>query len=216
MKILLVAATEMEIRPLLEKLATPGLSAPLQLGNVELRFLVTGVGMVATALSLGKHLSREIDFALNIGLAGSFHTGIELGEVVEVGEDRFSELGAEDGDAFIPASGLGLRIEDAFVNPVYSYNKVLSALPRVSGITVNTVHGNEQSIETVMNRFHPYVESMEGAAFLMACQSLKIPCAQVRAISNYVERRNKERWNIPLALSRLNIKTLEILNAFEK
>jgi futalosine hydrolase len=52
---------------------------------------------------------------------------------------------------------------------------------------------------------------MEGAAFLFACLSEKIPCAQIRSISNYIEKRDKSRWNVKLALDNLNKSLMEII-----
>jgi futalosine hydrolase len=92
---------------------------------------------------------------------------------------------------------------------------VLDEIPKVCGITVNTAHGYEPSIEKVLNKFHPNTESMEGAAFMFVCENEKIPYAQIRAVSNYMERRNKTAWDITLAFENLNIKVLEILNAFD-
>jgi futalosine hydrolase len=57
------------------------------------------------------------------------------------------------------------------------------------------------------------VESMEGAAFMFACEIEDIPYVQIRAISNYVEKRNKEGWNIPLAIENLNRKIMEIIDS---
>jgi futalosine hydrolase len=73
----------------------------------------------------------------------------------------------------------------------------------VKGITVNTVHGNSASIKKVKKKFNPDIESMEGAAFFFACQNEKIPCLQIRAISNYVEKRNKKKWKMKLAVKNL-------------
>jgi futalosine hydrolase len=81
----------------------------------------------------------------------------------------------------------------------------------VKGITVNTVHGNLSSIKNAVKKFRPDIESMEGGAFLFVCKNEGIPCAQVRAISNFVEPRNKKNWNIPLAVENLNRKMIEIL-----
>ena len=73
------------------------------------------------------------------------------------------------------------------------------------------VHRNEKSIELVTSNLHPDIESMEGAAFFYVCMMEKIPCVQLRAISNYVERRNKNNWNIPLSLKNLTATTFEFL-----
>jgi futalosine hydrolase len=80
----------------------------------------------------------------------------------------------------------------------------LGRLPVVSGITVNTVHGSERSIAAVVARCAPQVESMEGAAFMCACQMHGLPFAQVRAVSNMVERRNRRAWKLMEAITNLN------------
>ena len=89
----------------------------------------------------------------------------------------------------------------------------LQRLPRVSGITVNTVHGREASIADVTRRFAPQVESMEGAAFMYACAIGGVPYAQVRAVSNVVERRNRAAWQIGPAVAALSAAALEILES---
>ncbi len=161
--------------------------------------LVGGIGMVSTALSVAKELTlKHYDLVINIGTAGSFTPSLKIGDVVEVTEDFLSELGAEDGHRFLSPEDMGLSIQ----NTVSMESR--TTLPNVSGITVNTVHGNELSIVKVVHRLQPQVESMEGAACMLACLDAKVPCVQMRAISNYVEKRNKSNWNIPLAIRQLN------------
>nr|MBA3901986.1 futalosine hydrolase [Bacteroidota bacterium] len=87
----------------------------------------------------------------------------------------------------------------------------LDKLSKVKGISVNQVHGEEKAIEKVVQRLNPDTESMEGAAFFYACFSEGLPCVQIRAISNYVEKRNRENWDIPLAVKNLNEVGLGIL-----
>ena len=78
-------------------------------------------------------------------------------------------------------------------------------LPKHEAITVNKVHGNEKTIQKVLIKYpNVKVESMEGAAVFYACEQEGMPCAQIRAISNYVERRNKASWQIDLAFKNLN------------
>ena len=84
-------------------------------------------------------------------------------------------------------------------------------LQKVKGITVNTVHGNEESIAEIVNRLNPDVESMEGAAFFKVCKEFAVPCIQIRAISNNVEKRNKANWNMSLAIGNLNNQVARII-----
>ena len=218
MNILIVSATRNEIEPLISELSDfreeRSNLYQASFNSISIDVLITGIGMVATSFYLGKHLHNKYDLAINLGIAGSFNRNIEMGSVVNIYSDRFSELGAEDGNSFLSLEEMNLQGESEIVNELTTNNPIIDALPKVTGITVNTVHGNEQSIETVINRFHPYTESMEGAAFLFACKAANQPCVQIRAISNYVEKRNRNNWNIPLAIANLNKKAIEILSAF--
>lgn len=40
----------------------------------------------------------------------------------------------------------------------------------------------------------------------------KIPCAQIRSVSNVIEKRNREGWNMALAIKNLNEKAVEIVS----
>lgn len=218
MKILIVAATKFEIETLLNQMENiQHLNEKLSSGThkkLEIDFLITGVGMVATAYYCGKVINDSYDLALNIGVCGSFNSNLEIGAVVNIVQDHFSELGAEEDEKILSIKEMGLEGKIELFNETIIKNKVLDEIPKVCGITVNTVHGNEKSIEKVFNKFHPNTESMEGAAFMFVCENEGIPYAQIRAVSNFVEKRNKNNWNIPLAIENVNKKVLEILNEF--
>lgn len=216
MKILIVSATKSEVEPLLNKMeATNRIGGQLTsctYKTLELDFLVTGVGMVPTTFYTAKVLNDTYDAAINVGVCGSFNKNLEIGSVVNIYEDCFSELGAEDGDNFLPLDELGLKGVTKINNSEHVIrNSALDVLPKVNGITVNTTHGNEKAIEKVFDKFHPFVESMEGAAFMFVCENENIPYVQIRSVSNFVEKRNKDNWNIPLAIENVNVKVLEIL-----
>jgi futalosine hydrolase len=137
---------------------------------------------------------------LNCGLAGSFDRSIAIGEVVYISQDIFSELGAEDDEQFLSLATMGLTGEDSVQAKAMEQFPTLNKFRNVRGITVNTIHGNEASIQRIIDRLNPEVETMEGAAFYFVCEKENIPAIQLRAVSNYIEKRNKENWNIQLAL----------------
>lgn len=199
MKLLIVSATPKEIEPII-----------FQNQKKEFDVLVTGVGMVATTYYLTKKLSsKKFDLALNLGIAGSFDKKIQLGEIVNITKDIFSEIGAEDNQKFIPLGELNIQkgLPEPFKNKVINkttiFNNHFSSIKKVTGITVNKVLGNTSSIEAVKQIFNPQTESMEGAAFLYTCIKENTPCYQIRSISNYVEQRNKELWKTEKAIKNL-------------
>ena len=188
--------------------------------DFDIDVLVTGIGMVATAFYLGKTLqSYQYDIAINVGIAGCFNKNIGLGEVFNIISDSFSELGAENGEYFLSLVDLKLIEENSFpfnnlelINDSTFKSEIVNQLIKVKGITVNTIHGNEENIEKIKIRFNPVTESMEGAAFMYACILQNIKYIQIRSVSNYVEKRNKESWNIPLAINNLNKLLIKILD----
>lgn len=203
MKLLIVAATEAEIAT---TLAHFNLTTNNFIEAEKFDILITGVGMVATAFALGQQLSNKYSLVLNVGIAGSFNRDIAPGELVNITQDIFAELGAEDHENFItlPQLGFGENIFSSTTNTDLS-------LRAVKGITVNKVHGNAQSIEKTVALYQPQTESMEGAAVFYACNQFNIPALQVRSISNYVEPRNRENWQIGLAVKNLNDWLIEFL-----
>ncbi len=200
MKTLLVAATQFEIKDLITHFSL----RPADFIEAKtFDILITGVGMTATAFSLGRFLNpSKYSLVLNLGIAGSFNSEFSAGTVVQVCTDTFAELGAEDKERFIPIENLGFGAS--------SYTAIAPAgplsppLPIAKGVTVNKVHGHQPSIDAVRARLAPDVESMEGAAVIYACNQLQVPCIQVRSISNQVEPRNRDNWAIGLAIEKLN------------
>jgi futalosine hydrolase len=237
MRILVVAATEAEAASLRPEAGSRGQESRIQsrgsgagdqdkkseLGDsrsktLDFELLITGVGMVATAFALGRHLAaNHYDLVINLGIAGSFDRNIALGEVLEVTEDTFAELGAEDDKNFLSIEKLGFGDGTFYPSAKRSdlYNGFNTfKLKTVTAITVNTVHGNEASIKKVAERLNPQLESMEGAAFFYACNKMNVPCLQIRAVSNYVEKRNRDNWNIALAIKNLNTFAIELLKLY--
>jgi len=234
MRILIVAATEAEIPDLIYDLRPDNYRGTIydfqretrlpirpdiksENENLKCDILITGVGMVATALALGRHLANNTyDLAINLGIAGSFDRNIELGEVVEIIEDTFAELGAEDDEEFLPIDqlgfGKGTYYPEASIAGLGALSSALD-IKQATAITVNTVHGNEDSIKKVVERLNPQLESMEGAAFFYACQQFNVQSVQIRAVSNYVEKRNRDNWKIGLAIKNLNTFAVELLRA---
>ncbi len=161
--------------------------------------------MLNTAIVLTKKLLEEkYDLVINFGIAGSFKRSIKIGDVVEVIEENISEIGYEDKNEFLEFTDFSLKT--VFRNNSYT------DMRKVKSITVNTVHGNEKSIENIVRRLNPDIENMEGAAVFKVCEEFNVPCIQVRAISNYVEKRNKESWNMPLAIQNLNVELEKIIS----
>ncbi|MDF2479620.1 MAG: futalosine hydrolase [Sphingobacterium sp.] len=204
MKILIVSATQFEIQPFLEIAAN--------YPNCDT--VITGVGMVATAFELGRVLHEsKYDLLINIGIAGCFDRNMKIGEVVQVISESFVELGAEDDQQFIPIEQLGYGKSKFTSSLLQGQNIQLPFVAQGHGITVNKVHGNADSIAKIKQRSpNSCIESMEGAAVFFAADKMDLPVIELRGISNYVEKRNRATWNIPLAIMNSNKALVEALD----
>ncbi len=211
---LLVAATQAEIAPLLHYLQSQWICHSGNHYNhngVNLQVCIGGVGMLQMSYSLSKALQgQHFDMALMAGIAGSFDVHLPLASLVQVGTEYMGDLGAEDHDKFLDVFELGLGNKNEFpfkdgglVAPGLP-RKELVALPWLNGITVNTVSGSNHTIQKRAQHFKCSIESMEGAAFHYTCLMEHLPFAHVRSISNYVEPRDKSKWKIKEAIIALN------------
>ncbi len=217
MNVLLTAATYLELKPLCHQWqidqAQTGKIYTVEQGNLKADLLFTGVGAPAVVFQLTRHLLQtRYDLVLQAGIAGTFNQSIAPGSVLEITEDQFADLGAEDGAAFLDI--FSMQLADPAAQP-FTNGKLIplsppphfpeTLLPKASGITINTTTGSDATAAFRTAHFKADTESMEGAACFYVCNQLLQPALQVRSISNYVEKRNKANWNIPLAVEQLNI-----------
>ncbi len=197
--ILIVSATRPETDWLRSRYREEGL------GNIQVSFLITGVGMINSALQLGGYLANhQPDLAIQIGIAGSFSEEYPVGSVVEVSEESVPELGAESPEGFLDMEELGFPMletaEGRYYNTVPNGSRYLNHLPWVPGITVNRVSGTSETIQAIISDWNPGIETMEGAAFFLAMKQTGIPFMEIRGISNRVEPRDRSTWKIGEAI----------------
>jgi len=219
MRILIIAATELElsdIRPHLSRIPK----------NVSLNYKVTNIGCLQTCYHLFDSLIKnKYHFVLQIGIAGSLDENIPIGSICQVISEQLGDLGSEDANgALIDALELGLmnNTDFPFTNGtiVNEFTLPIKELYPVAGCTVNKTSGNTQNINRFKRKYPDcQIENMEGAAIFYVCKNMNIPFMEIRSISNMVEERNKDNWNIKLALSVLedNIEqiVLEILKHYQ-
>jgi len=222
MKILIVAATWMEVRLLADELEFQEENTnnikKYRYKNTEVDILISGIGTTFITFHLTNALmNQKYGLVINMGIAGSFTRDLKIGQVVNVISEEFADLGIEDNKEFLTLFDSGYLEADEFPfeNGVLknSTNGTISSLKPVRGITTNKSNGRESSIHELSVKFNGHIESMEGAAVFYVCKWMGVPFLEIRAVSNYVEPRDVSRWNIPLALENLST---QVLNVFEK
>jgi len=179
--------------------------------RLKLQFHQSGIGMLAAGFALTKMaIEDKPDLIIQVGIAGTFDTGMALGTVVIINEETIGDLGVEEDGKWKDL--FDLKLEKSSYHPfekrklpnqwLKKYN--LLALPEVSSITVNEISTNHERIQKLIKKYNPVIESMEGAALHYVARESNIPFVQIRAISNYIGERDKSKWEMKSAIDNLN------------
>ncbi len=209
--ILLVYASMPETLGLLDLSKHQPIDTDLFKINDGIHVLISGIGIPETTFKLTQILSKHnYQFIYNIGLAGSFDSSLELGQIVVVQNDTFGDLGLATTNRFYTLSDLKLQkeeeskpLQEAF--GMFAPNfELLKSFPKVSAVTVNSLLTNENQILLRKERFGAQIETMEGAAVFYVCKKMNLPVSQIRIISNQVGERDKTKWLLKPAILKLN------------
>ncbi|RYF85725.1 MAG: futalosine hydrolase [Chitinophagaceae bacterium] len=212
MKILLCAATEMEISPTIQYLSRQN--------QKIVEVVVTGVGLMTSTYAITKAISlHQPDYLLQAGIAGTLHPAQKLGEVVAIRSEVIGDMGVLENNQF--RSLFDLKLISSNLQPwtdgklVNEDAKLLEVgLPLCDSVTVNEISTDEQTIRYYRDELKAQVESMEGAAFHYIALLERIPFLQLRSISNYIGERDKSKWDIKGAIANLNHELQRILTNY--
>ncbi len=230
-KIVILAATPMEIAPFLErarilqKTRSPVGRAIIHLSVAEQQatVVITGPGMVNTAQALtGAMETFKPSLVIQTGIAGVFApAGLEPGDVGVADSETYVHTGVE---APLSAHGIApLPFDLVDGHPEsrqgrFPVNQGLAShglkilkqgfsgepltIAKAGFITVSTVTASDATAQRLFSTFHPGMEAMEGAASAQVAALYKTDFMEIRAGSNRVGNRDKQLWQIPLAAHR--------------
>ena len=206
MNILVVSATTQEVQPFLNS-------------NPAADILISGVGATQTSFAIQQRLWKvKYDLVVQAGVAGTFNFEIaEIGNVVSVDRDVFADEGVWEPTGFISKFEMGLADKNEFpYTDGWLVNNASNKIPgtnkftQVHGITVNAIHSNPAFNHLMRTKYNAVTETMEGAALHYVCLQMNIPFLQIRAISNIVGERDKQQWDLPLAINNLNNELIQL------
>jgi futalosine hydrolase len=194
--LLLVSATKNELEPL------QAVSRDL---DEHLRFLISGVGPVETALKLSEYLAsdeqKKLSAVINIGLAGAYPDGgAELLDICLAENELFGDIGINISEkiepldsSFAPPAEFAL---DHQLLTVAGRSLERAEIKYRSGnfVTVSSTSGTVARGKYLQDKFKAICENMEGAAVARVCQNFALPCLEIRCVSNMVINRSDQRW----------------------
>lgn len=179
--------------------------------------VLLGTGKAAAAAALGRVLvERAPTQVVVFGVAGAYPgSGLSVGDVCLVGEDRLADDGVLDERGFRDLAAMELGDPGPFRADVEATTQVagLLGVPIVGGATVSTCSATDTASAELAARTGADVETMEGAAIGLACAAASVPWVQLRAISNMTGNRESAGWDFERAIDRLHSAVRAILTA---
>ena len=181
--------------------------------------MLTGIGITSACYRTTKKIveasaeGNPYSLAINIGIAGSYDLeAFPIGSTALVEKEFFGDLG------FMTASGFHTLFDsktlDANLFPFKDgalemlplpefFDNISKSYKRATGITVQTITGEEKTIKRIVEKYSPQIETMEGAGFFYVCLNEDVKFMEIRSVSNRVGEEDTSRWDTPKALDAL-------------
>lgn len=194
-----------------------------RVGGEEVLLVATGIGAVNTSHALTCVLqARRPAWVLQIGVGGAYpQSGLGVGDLALACEENYGDLGVRTEEGWQGGEVIGIPVLDG---DVVRYNnfpldgawvqQAAAILPdaRVGPfVTVQECSGTDALGLERGERFGALCENMEGAAAAHLCALYGVPFVEVRVMSNIVEKRDREQWDLPLAVERAQAAALQLL-----
>jgi len=199
------------------------------LSGKEVVYSVSGIGKTNAshaATLLIRDYSPAI--IINFGVGGAYPSaGLKVGDIAVATKEIYADEGVLVKEGFSNMQVTGIPIfkrgnekyfnefpldKAFFKKAVKSFGSSHPPIPPLvrggeggvkfkSGafVTVSACTGTIKRALELEKRFKAICENMEGASIAHLCCLYKIPCIEIRGISNIVEDRDTEKWNIRLA-----------------
>ena len=215
------------------------------LDDIPFDCMISGPGVFNTAHALTVYLEHtRPGLILDTGIAGafaSFGSGKDdVGGVTGSGPIGIGDIGIATREQYIhtvagchtPAAGLpfdlienqpltrqGIYPSDSGLLDLYHgifTRELAGPIARGDFITVSSITASPGHAQKIYTRFFPVMEAMEGAAAFHVAALYDVPLIEIRAASNFVGERDKDKWDFPLACERVRqICEIVIANGFK-
>lgn len=187
------------------------------LGNLRIVVCAGGVGKInaaaATAVMIERHRPQLV---INTGCAGAYlGSGLSVGNLVVASEETLADEGVIVSEGWRDLRYMSLPSLDLGGHPCFNTiplskhasEKAMQLadfygvfLMRGRFATVSTCSGTSQRGDQLSTLWNAIAENMEGAAVAQVCRRYGLDCLEIRGISNLVEERDMEKWEIRLAV----------------
>ena len=241
--IIVSAAIEEELSKLVDRIESPVLSIVggrrITRGHIEgkpVRALITGPGTVNTVQSLTAAIENvSPSLIIQTGCAGAFRkSGLNIGDIGIATEEIDIQLGIEAGNGSLPLNELpfsiiksnNVDIKNRYLLDIELVNQASETLAKVfeeksvqvvkgSFVTVSTITATDSRAKDIYKHYSPCMEGMEGAGAAHLAIHYDIPFLEIRSASNFVGKRDRNSWNLPLAFEMGALAVLNLIRNLE-
>ena len=198
------------------------------LAGASVRLVETGIGAVNTAHALTSVLEfQRPQLVMQIGVGGAYvDSGLGVGDLAIASEEVYGDVGVRTVEGWQPATTIGIPLlsqGDDYFNHYPLDNGAVNRAVRIlqdcgrriqpgTFLTVQECSGSTKLGKERCARFGAICENMEGAAAAHISQLYGLRFLELRGISNLVEDRRTEDWNLPLAAANVQQAGMELLN----
>ena len=192
--------------------------------GVDVLIVVGGYDKANAAHSLtGLFETGRPPLVVQTGIAGAYPgTRLSTLDLVLADEEAYADTGSSTPGGWVSSEGFGLPLAAVDGRQFFNCFPIDSGLvaaardslegaewpdptPRLAVgrcLTLSQVTGTAETARALADRWGALAESMEGAAAAQVCALHRVPFLEIRAISNTVGDRRRDRWDVPGAAAR--------------
>jgi len=206
------------------------------LAGRDVLLCVGGMGKVNAAHAAALMISEfSPDALLIFGVGGAYpSSGAAVGDIALAQVEIAGDEGVLTHDGFKDMEYIGIPLLKTSTSVIFTtypasehlLKRALHSLGCTSGsgmtgihsgtfVTLSTCTGTTSRARDLEDRYHGLCENMEGAAAAQVAGLHEIPWLEVRGISNLVEDRDTQKWDIPKAAEAGQRAILRILGGWE-
>jgi futalosine hydrolase len=240
---IVLAAVEEELSKLIGRIESPVFSIVggrrIIHGYIEekpVRVLITGPGTINAVQSLTAAIENvRPSLIIQTGGAGTFReSGLNIGDIGIATEEIDIQLGIESGNDSLPLNELPfsiiksshMDIKNRYPFDIKLVNQASDTLVNVfegkrvqvvkgSFVTVSTITATDSRAKDIYKHYSPCMEGMEGAGAAHLAIHYDIPFLEIRSASNFVGKRDRSSWNLPLAFERSAMAVFNLIRHIE-
>ena len=195
---------------------TPTLFYSVKKLDMQIELVITGNTMMDVSFQLGRILQiKKFHLVLQLGLCSAYDNSLQLGELVNVINDKPGDIGILANESLKDAYNSSIydvndipHIKGGFVNFTNAYFNAFLPIRKVAAISVNMVNIDNTSLAFRQKQFNIHIETANGLGCAYACLYQKQPFYQLRSVSRILYQ---SLFDEQKAIELLTINTIDLL-----